>query len=347
MNRFFRIVKITGIVIVSLFIILSVAYMLGPKPEKPVFDAPPLENTHFNSLSDLEKSISDSENACEGIKPDCKAHIVWGDSLKKEKTKIALIYLHGFGASHKEGFPVNEDIAKRFGCNMYLARLAEHGIETGAKNENLAKFTAENYYDSAERSLRIAQQLGDSVVILAESGGGAMALFLASRHPEIKGLLLYSPAVRVFKKDAQMLAGPWGLELAHLVEGAHHNWVFRKPQQAKYWTNNQRFEGIVQFTIFQKYAMIPETFAKVKCPLFMGYYYEDEEKQDNVVSVAAMKEMFGQVATPQYQKREFNFKNAKAHVITSDLTTDDWQTVETESVKFMEEVLGMTERIKN
>lgn len=347
MNRFFRIVKITGIVVVSLFVILSVLYMLGPKPEKPVFDAPPLENTHFNSLSDLEKSISDSENACEGIKPDCKAHIVWGDSLKKEKTKIALIYLHGFGASHKEGFPVNEDIAKRFGCNMYLARLAEHGIETGAKNENLAKFTAENYYDSAERSLRIAQQLGDSVVILAESGGGAMALFLASRHPEIKGMLLYSPAVRVFKKDAQMLAGPWGLELAHLVEGAHHNWVFRKPQQAKYWTNNQRFEGIVQFTIFQKYAMIPETFAKVKCPLFIGYYYEDEEKQDNVVSVAAMKEMFGQVATPQYQKREFNFKNAKAHVITSDLTTDDWQTVETESVKFMKEVLGMTERIKN
>jgi pimeloyl-ACP methyl ester carboxylesterase len=341
MTRFFKIVRLTGTVIATLFVLLFVVYMLGPKPEKPIFDAPPSENTSFRLLSDLEKSIADSENAVVDIKPECKAHIVWGDSVKKEKTKIALIYLHGFGASHKEGFPVNEDIAKRFGCNMYLARLAEHGIETGSKNENLAKFTAENYYDSAERSLQIAQQLGDSVVILAESGGAAMALFLASRHPELKGMVLYSPAVRVFRKDAQLMAGPWGLELAHLVEGPLHNWVFKKPTQAKYWTNNQRFEGIVQFTTFQKYAMIPETFAKIKCPLFMGYYYEDEEKQDNVVSVAAMKEMFNQVATPQYQKREFNFKNAKAHVITSDLTTDDWQTVETESVKFMEEVLGM------
>ena len=341
MNRFFKIIKITGKIILVLTALLVIVYFLGPKPAKPVFDPPALENLTNQSFTDLEKKISESENAVENIKPDCKARIVWADSLKKGKTKVVMLYLHGFGASHIEGAPINTDLAKQFGCNLFLARLSEHGIETGAKNENFLKFNAEDYYDSAEEALHIAQQLGDSVVIFGQSGGAAMALFLASRHPELKGLVLYSPAIKVFRKDGQLMSEPWGLQLAHLLVGEHNDWKFRKPEQAKYWTNHQRFEGIVQFTTFQKYTMIPETFAKVKCPVFMGYYYENEEKQDKTVSVEAMKEMFEQLGTPPKYKREFDFKNAKAHVITSPMTTDDWQTVEMESAKFLQEVMVM------
>ena len=79
----------------------------------------------------------------------------------------------------------------------------------------------------------------------------------------------------------------------------------------------------------------------LKCPFFMGYYYENEKKQDNTVSVEAMKEMYAQLSTPQYLKREMSFPNTHAHVITSNLTSDDWQTVESESIKFMKEILGM------
>lgn len=341
MNRFFKIVKTTGKVLLVLIALLAGIYFLGPKPKPPVFDPPPLENLASLSLTDLEKSISEKENAVENIKPDCKARIIWADSLKKEKTKVVMLYLHGFGASYAEGAPVNIDLAKRFGCNLFMARLAEHGIETGEKNENFLRFNADEYYDSAEKALHIAQQLGDSVVIIGQSGGAAMALFLASRHPELKGLVLYSPAIQVFRKDGQLLAEPWGLQLAHFMVGEHNDWKFRKPEQAKFWTNHQRFEGIVQFTTFQKYAMIPETFAKIKCPVFMGYYYENEENQDKVVSVAAMKVMFEQLGTPPQYKRSFDFVNAKAHVITSPLTTDDWQTVESESAKFIQEILGM------
>ena len=41
-----------------------------------------------------------------GIKPDNQARIIWADSSKKEKTKIAFLYLHGFSASQAEGDPV-------------------------------------------------------------------------------------------------------------------------------------------------------------------------------------------------------------------------------------------------
>ncbi len=339
MKRLVKILKITSIALLSLIVLSAIVYFLGPVPPKPPFNKPNF--TPAASLTELEASIKASEEAVPNLKTNNAAHIIWADSLKKDKTKIAFLYLHGFGASHKEGSPVDENIAKTFGCNMFLARLSEHGKDDG--EANLLNFNAEDYYQSAEKSLHIAQQLGDSVVVIGTSGGGAMGLFLTSRHPEIKGLITYSPAVRLFRKDAQLMAGPWGLQIAHLVTGKLHNeWNFKHPKQKFFWTNHQRFEGIVQFATFQKYTMIPETFNKIKCPFFMGYYYENEEKQDNTVSVAAMKEMYAQLSTPQYQKREICFPNTHSHVITSDLTSDDWKSVETESVKFIQEILGVT-----
>jgi esterase/lipase len=324
-------------------VLLTAVFFLGPRPAKPTFPIPTFEN--MISLSTLERSIAESEKKVIGIKPENEAKIIWADTTKKEKTKIALMYLHGFGASHHEGYPVHTDIAKHFGCNIFLARLAEHGIENG--DNNMLNFTAEEYVASAERAYNVARQLGDSVVILATSGGGAMALFLASRHPEIKGLVTYSPAIRIFKKEAALMSGPWGLQLSHWITGKKHNeWVFKNAKQRYYWTNHQRFEGVIQFAVFLKYTMLKETFEKVKCPFFMAYYYQNEEKQDKTVSVVAMHEMYAQLGTPPQLKREKAFPKADAHVITSNLTTDEWQAVEQESIKFMEEVLNMRPVLK-
>ena len=333
-----KLLKITLKSLLGLIVLLTLVYFLGPKPAKPNFTKPSFENA--SSLAVLEQSVIETEKRELGIKQGNEATIVWADSTKKAKTKVAFLYLHGFGASHHEGHPVSHDVAKTFGSNMFLARLSEHGVEKG--DDNLLNFNAEDYVLSGEKALHIAKQLGDSVVILATSGGGAMALFLASRHPEIKGLLTYSPAIRIFKKEAALMAGPWGLQIARLVLGKNHNdWNFKTPKQKYFWTNHQRLEGVVQFSLFLKYAMTKETFQQVRCPFFMGYYYENEEKQDNTVSVVAMKEMYEQLSTPPPYKREKAFPKADSHVITSDLTTDTWQAVEAESVKFIKEILGM------
>jgi hypothetical protein len=65
--------------------------------------------------------------------------------------------------------------------------------------------------------------------------------------------------------------------------------------------------------------MTKEVFEKVKIPVFLGYYYKDEEHQDNVVSVDAMKEMFEQLGTPASLKKSEAFPNSGNHVITSNL----------------------------
>ncbi|NJN33518.1 MAG: alpha/beta hydrolase [Saprospiraceae bacterium] len=321
-----------------MLLLLIFVYFLGPKPAKPTFTQP-----FFSPASDLislEKNIIETERQMYGLREGNAATILWADSTKKAKTKVAFLYLHGFGASHREGEPVSIDIAKQFGGNIFLARLFEHGIEKG--EDNLLTFNAEDYYQSAEKALHVARQLGDSVVVLATSGGAAMSLFLASRHPEIKCLVTYSPAVSLNSGLTNVLAGHWGLQIARLVQGKNHNdWTFRNPKQRNFWTNHQRLESRGAICCFQKNTMQRSTFERVKCPVFLGYYYENEIRQDSTVSVDAMQEMFGQLGTPPQYKRAVSFPKAAAHVITSDLTTDAWQSVEAESVRFLKEVVGL------
>lgn len=325
----------------SLFALLLagiVIYYAGPRPTQPTLAPPTLKNAP--DLATLEQEIRAYEAAEPGIKPGCEAKIIWADTLKKAKTPVAFVYLHGFGASHEEGAPIPRHLADSFGVNLYLARMSEHGVEEG--DQNLCQLTADSYYQSAERALHIAKQLGDSVVILATSGGGALGLFLCSRHPEVKAIVTWSPAIALANPAAKLLSGPWGIRLARLIRGGDHNdWHFRKPVMAKYWTNHQCWEGVIQFSLFLENAMIPATFSRIKCPVFVGYYYENEEKQDHSVSVAAMQQMMPQLGTPAHQQRILNFPKSGDHIIGSQIVSEDWQGVERESRIFLKEVCKM------
>src|SRR5438045_3408650 len=108
-------------------IALLVVYLLGPRPSSPKYlSAPtnqPLQPLEASAI-DLEKQIAQEESKHK-LKPDNEARIIWLNDSLKNPTDYAIVYLHGFSASQKEGDPVHRDIAKKFGCNLYLSRLAE------------------------------------------------------------------------------------------------------------------------------------------------------------------------------------------------------------------------------
>src|SRR5687768_10533659 len=114
MRKFLR---ISAIVI----LLLLIAYFLGPRPAKAVFSAalPPVPA----APADVEQFVLKQESAHK-LKPDNEARIVWADS-SKQKTNFSIVYLHGFSASQEEGDPVHIETARKFGCNLYLSRLAE------------------------------------------------------------------------------------------------------------------------------------------------------------------------------------------------------------------------------
>lgn len=324
--------------LVGIILILILVYLVGPKPTKPVFDSAAVVMPA--SLTELEKQINDSEKAIKGLKPDNEARIVWADTAKKEKTKIAFLYLHGFLASEAEGAPIHTDLAKIHNANLYLARLAEHGIDRG--DSTMIDLTADKWEASAERALEITKHLGEEVVIIGTSAGGALAIFLASKHPEIKSIILFSPCVKLHDKSASILNKPWGLQIAGIISGGR---VLRdsaiSAKHARYWDLNYRIEGVAALVNLTSYIMKPAIFAKVKCPVFMAYYYKNEDEQDRVVSVPAMLKMFDELGTPPGLKRKQAFPEAGVHVISSSIRTKEWQHVEMETNKFLTEIVKL------
>jgi esterase/lipase len=330
--------KTFGKWLVGIILTLSIIYFAGPRPSKPDFS---LHEANLpGSLSEMETSINKSEKAVKGIKPDNQARVVWADSSKKEKTRIAFLYLHGFSASQAEGDPVHRDLAKKYNANLYLSRLAEHGIDRG--DSSMINLTAGEFEASAENALSIAERLGNEVVVIGTSAGGALALFLASRHPEIKAIVLFSPCVKLFDKTAMILDKQWGLQIARLASGG----LVKKfePESnihANYWQLTYRIEALVALQNLIANTMKPDVFFKIKCPVLLGYYYRNEAEQDNTVSIPAMLKMFEELGTTAELKQKVAFPMAGAHVIASGIRSKDWKGVERETDKFLSDIVKL------
>jgi esterase/lipase len=323
-----RILKIVILSILALFVI----YFLGPQPPKPVLnDILPA----VASIDALDSYITAME-APHKIKPNNQAKIIWADSSKSQ-TEYALVYLHGFSASQMEGDPVHQNIAKQFNCNLYLARLAEHGIDT---TEDLMNLTADQYWESAKLAYAIGKQIGKKVILMSTSTGGTLALQLASVYPEIAGLILYSPNIEVFNPSAPLLDNPWGLQIGRAVLKSNYVDIkYKDSAYPKYWNSHYRIEAVVALQNLLEATMTEATFKKIHQPTLALYYYKDEAHQDNVVKVKAIQKMMQQIATPANLKMEMAIPNAGNHVIASPIVSNDIVSVEKATAKFMKKVI--------
>lgn len=319
-------------------VLLIVLYLLGPSPATPVYrkDMPSVPA----QPAALEAYIHDNE-AVHKLKPDNEARIVWVNDSLKQKTDYALVYLHGFSASQGEGDPVHRYIARKFGMNLYLARMAEHGIDTVDAMVNL---TADNYWESAKQALAIGQQLGKKVILMGTSTGGTFALQLAAAYPDaISALVLMSPNIAINDPNAWLLNNHWGLQIAHLVTGS--DYIESKedhgPLYQQYWYTKYRSEAVVALEELLETTMNKETFEKVKQPVGLFYYFKDKVHQDSTVKVSAALEMFDQLGTPADLKYKQAIPEAGTHVIGSSVRSHDVEGVKKGVDHFMTEVLHL------
>lgn len=318
---------------IFLVLLLVVVYFLGPKVEKP--DLSTVLPEISNNLGILENTIKQNEDAIANIKLDNESRIVWYDSIPK-KTEYAFVYLHGWSASHEEGAPLHEQLGKRYGANVYLPRLAGHGLY---EDEAMLNLTATELFNSAKEALAVAKQLGKKVIVMGTSTGGTLALYLAYQHPEIEGLLLYSPNIELFDESAKLLSGPWGIQLAKAITGSDYHQFEADSIKQNYWTTKYRLEALAHLQVLMDETMQPKVFAEVKQPTFLGYYYKNEEEQDNVISIPALLEMYDQLGVDDKLKRKIAFPEVKDHVMTSHITSKDFEAVKRETIKFLEEIM--------
>lgn len=319
-------------VLIGISALLVAGYLLGPKPKKPLYNG---DLNIVPDILDLDAYVNTIENLHK-LKPGNEAEIVWANA-EHQQTDYSIVYLHGFSASKTEGNPVHLNLAKKLNANLYLARLADHGIDTIAPMKN---FTADKLWETSKQAYAIGKKLGKKVILIGTSTGGTAALKLAATFPEIESLILISPNVAINNKTAWLLNDPWGLQIARRVLGSDERKVDGRTEEfKKYWYTSYRLESLVELQEFVESTMIKQVFEKVKQPVLMLYYYKNELEQDPVVRVDAMLTMFKELGTPKNLKRKMAIPNGGNHVLASKLTSQDLPSVENAIDRFVSKIL--------
>lgn len=317
-------------------IILILAYLFGPRANYTAFNATVIPSNL--ALNELDRYLAEAEAKVVNLKPDNQSRIIWADSIRK--TEYVILYLHGFSASPKEGDPIYRELAQRYSANLYIPRLAGHGIQDDNAFEDL---NPKALIDSAKEAVAISQLLGEKIILMSCSTGSTLSLYLASENPEIfDGLLMYSPNIDLYSSSSELMTMPWGKQLTRLLAGEQHKIEqFIGTPMEQYWTTSYSTKGLVCLKYLIEKTMTEDILSKVKQPYLLAYYYKNEEEYDQVVSIEKMKWFHEISATPAAQKRLVAFPDVEAHVMISDLLSKDLESVRKETFAFAEEVLGM------
>lgn len=195
-----------------------------------------------------------SEAAVADIRPGLSKEIVWFDPQARARTKVAIVYIHGFSASPAETRPLPDIVSRNLGANLFLTRLSGHG----ASREAMGRFTVADLVDDFAEAIAIGERLGESVVVLACSSGAALATWSLGR-PEfanrIAAAVFMSPNYGVLAFGSSLLTKPGARELARLLIGPTRSFEPANELNAAYWTNEYPVEALLPMAEVVKLAV--------------------------------------------------------------------------------------------
>jgi alpha-beta hydrolase superfamily lysophospholipase len=218
--------------IVILLLIVATGFVIGPR----VAMDGAVSFDRAGNGDDPEKYLAAREAGFGNIRDGLAKEIVWADPKQRGRTPLAIVYVHGFSASKGEIRPLPDKVAASLGANLFYTRLAGHGQDGPA----LATGSVNDWIDDMAEAIAIGEEIGERVVVIATSTGGALATWAASR-PEfadrMEALVLISPNYRLRGTGAGLLTGPWGGQLARLFLGPENGFEPANPLQSHLWTN--------------------------------------------------------------------------------------------------------------
>ncbi len=285
----------------------------------------------FEEFYENQLRISKEKN----VRPDNEERLV---RYSSGKTPLAILYIHGFGASRGEGEYVTDIIAKEFKANTYYLRLPGHG--TNKEDHRDTKF--KEYLKVAEDSFLMMDRLGERIVVIGTSMGGLITTYLASKYPEkIAGIVLVSPFYNFKDKTGNIYNFIWGKELVKSLLGEIRKST-REPDHPsfKYWYYDQYYDAVQNLNDLKRVIATSEVFENVTVPVLMFYYYKSPEEQDPSADVARMLEVFeqfGKSSSPSPLNRKVQVQNG-AHVLFSKYVDSDKELLIRETIDFIKKL---------
>ena len=241
-------------------------------------------------ISSLEESIKVGEERFNNLRPNTEKKIIWADK-SSIKTKISLVFIHGFSASRFELNPVIENVAKELGANIFFTRLTGHGQD----GQSLADATLKDWIKDTDEAIKIGAILGDSIVLIGSSTGCSLIHTILEHQQNISSVIYVSPNFGTKSFRGQLLRIPGIKNLLPIIFGKEISFSSQNPDHKKCWTLSYPPEALLAIKD-SVMAARNCNHNKIKVPIL--FWFSDEDK---VVSAKAtrriMSKMGGNIST--------------------------------------------------
>lgn len=214
--------------LILVLLVMAIVFLAGPRVH---IDA----TIHPLALGDdIEFYLDQSESAFGDITPGAEKKIIWAGEQNR-KTSLSVVYIHGFTASRQESAPLANIIANKLGANLFYTRLTGHGRGT----DGMMNTSVNAWLNDASEALEIGRRVGDKVVVIGMSAGGALAFWLATQPgaKDVSAFVLISPSFKIIDRSSRFLLWPWGQQIAELAVGKVRCRQASSPVHDQFWTN--------------------------------------------------------------------------------------------------------------
>jgi esterase/lipase len=203
-----------GRAVLALLLLVAALWLFGP-------GEPVDTEISFDERSlprDLDEWLAEREAEIPDIVPGTEKRILWA-GRPRERTPIAVVYLHGFSGTSEEMRPLPDLVAAALGANLFFTRFAGHGRGGAA----LAEAEAGDWLEDTAEALAIGRAIGDEVLVIATSTGGTLAA-IAATDPwlsyRVLGIVFLSPNFGLRGRNAWVLSAPFARHWGPLLFGA-------------------------------------------------------------------------------------------------------------------------------
>ena len=152
-----------------------------------------------------------------------------------------ILNIHGFSASPAELRPLPDLVAKDLGANIYFVRLTGHGQDGAA----MAAATFADWTGDVAEAVKIAQTIGDEVILMGCSTGCTLATLAMANGVKAKAAIFISPNFGLRSWPAQTLLDMPGVrKWGRYVVGKNRNFTPINEGHSAYWTTSYPTEAL-------------------------------------------------------------------------------------------------------
>jgi len=241
----------------------------------------------MSDLKALEAQLDQKEAMVGGIRPGCAKQIIWADG--PQKTKLAVVYVHGFSATLGEVRPLPDMVADALGANLFYTRLTGHGQDGAA----MGRATVEQWHADVAEALKIGAQIGEEVVVISCSTGCTLVTTALARGAQVKATVHLSPNYGLSNILAKTLLRFVGIEhWGKFIVGREQKFKARSDAHAQFWT--LRYDTAAIFTMARSVReCLAQPIESIKTPAYFAYC-----NTDRVVSPGMIRKVMARWGGP-------------------------------------------------